>query len=102
MHVRVVERRDLIQTERWAILARAIERTSDKVTQILGDSESIAAQRLIARLLALRHHLSGNEYSSAHLSAAVVMVDDVAGSLSQLVIEAGLVAKPPEDRSGPP
>jgi hypothetical protein len=102
MHVRLAERRDLIQTERWATLAQAIERTSEKVTRILGDNESIAAQRLIARLLALRHHLSRNEYSRVHLSAAVAMVDDVAGSLVQLVVETGLTAKPPEDCNGPP
>ena len=102
MHVRLAERRDEIQTERWATLARSIERTSEKVLQIFGDTESVAAQRLIARLLALRHHLSQHEYSGAHLCAAVAMVDDVALSLSQLVTEAGLAPKPPPDRSGPP
>jgi hypothetical protein len=102
MHTRLAERRDLVQTERWASLARSIEQTSDKVNRILGDSESAAAQRLMARLGALRHHLSENEYSGAHLSVAVAMVDDVAGSLAQLVVETGLAAKPPMDRSGPP
>jgi hypothetical protein len=107
MHTRLAERRDLVQTERWATLARSLERTSDRVTRILGNSDSIAAQRLIARLQALRHHLSENEYSSARLNAAVAMVEDVAGSLAQLVLETGLgetglTAKPPQDRSGPP
>ncbi len=106
MHVRLAERRDLIQTERWANLARSIEHTSDKVTRILGDTESIAAQRLIARLLMLRRHLSENEYSSVHLAAAVGLVDDVAATLSQLVVEVVVLPKPPapqpEERNGPP
>src|SRR5215510_12340928 len=102
MHVRLAERRDVIQSERWENLARSIERTSEKVLHILGDTESIAAQRLIARLLVLRHHLSVNDYSGAHLCAAVAMVDDVAASLSQLVTEVGLAPKPPVERHGPP
>ncbi len=107
MHARLAERRDLVQTERWAVLARSIEHTSDRVTRILGDSDSIAAQRLIARLQALRLHLSENEYSRTRLDAAVAMVGDIAGSLAQLVLETGMVetrltTKPPNDRNGPP
>ncbi|MDQ7250041.1 hypothetical protein [Dongia sedimenti] len=105
MHVRLAERRDLIQTERWANLARSIEHTSDKVTRILGDTQSVAAQRLVARLLVLQRHLAENEYSGAHLTAAVAMVDDVAATLSQLVVEIGVLPKPPvpqADRNGPP
>ena len=102
MHARLAERRDVLQSERWENLARSIERTSEKVLHILGDTESAAAQRLIVRLQLLRHHLSENEYSGAHLYAAVAMVDDVAISLSQLVTEAGLAPKPPTDRHGPP
>lgn len=106
MHVRLAERRELIQTERWANLALSIERTSETVARILGDADSAAARRLIERLRRLRCHLFENEYSSAHLRAAVAMVDDVAATLSQLVVETGLVPKPPEphagDRNGPP
>jgi hypothetical protein len=102
MHVRLAERRDVIQTERWVNLARSIERTSDKVLRILGNTESVAAQRLIVRLQLLRCHLSDNVYSGAHLSAAVIMVDEVAVSLSELVAEVGLAPKPPSERHGPP
>lgn len=105
MHVRLAERRDLIQTERWANLARSIERTSDRVARILGDTQSVAAQRLVTRLLVLQRHLAENEYSGAQLAAAVAMVDDVAATLSQLVVELGVLPRPPSpqaDRNGPP
>ena len=99
MHVRLAERRDLIQTERWANLARSIQRTSDRVARILGDTQSVAAQRLVTRLLVLQRHLAENEYSGAQLAAAVAMVDDVAATLSQLVVELGVLPRPPSPQA---
>lgn len=106
MHIRLAERRELIQAERWASLVDSIDATSDRVVGILGDAESVPAQRLIARLLILRRFLSEHDYSSTHLGTAVLMVRQVAASLSQLAAEKGLTMKAAEpdleEGAGPP
>lgn len=109
MHVRLAERRDSIQGERWAALAALTGRACAEVERILGGLDSGASRLLIERLRAIQAHLAEKDYTDDHLFEAVAMVGAIAGLLPQLVADVGLQPQASsaancgtEDPNGPP
>jgi hypothetical protein len=91
MHMRVAERRELLQVERWAALTQAVERASAEAELVAEAFDCASARALVGALQAVLRHLRGSSYSHEGLSAAVSMVAGIAGILPQFAADAGLV-----------
>ena len=100
MHMRLVERRDVIQEERWTALALSMDRASAGIERALAGIDRNVTQGLIERVRMTRAYVSERGYTREHLQHTLTMLGAIADSLSGLMIDLRLRMDSSPDRTG--
>lgn len=87
MHVRLAVRRNLVQEERWSMLACSVERASTEIERLLAGIDSSVSRMLVERMRLVRMQVSEGGYTPERLQFTVVMLSAVADSLAKLITD---------------